>query len=649
MNMFRVSMEDRICKAFSAFDAWKESSVSPVPDALGPHPYLPRPLAGTLTRQGEEITADTSSTLRFSSLSHPALSAAGITSTLNIFQGALGLENGMVAREAASDVNDPMGQKLAEVDIFSRVFQILGGIGFCGLRGEDILNRGFHLLKGGATSMSILASAVDCCFAAFFVVLGTLSCLSIYESRTLSNRMKKAEKSGLGRDFIGELTGEKAAKEASPIQIKHVYSQVGGALRSMLNEIDPELTDGISDQKLGRELFGKYREHLPSVLKTMGVEDIGKDEIQPSDLQMSETFKRLMQRRKQEAVQSRIFGDEGTKWIQKAKESRIYERLGSQDLEIKSQAEKMAKDLFGHLESCSKKEQRGMWAYLVCSALGLGVFTMGLCVTYPFEMLVSAVVSVACFGAMWYGDFHYFLAGLRSEGPVGKYAKPYVCFHLAVGLAAISAGVALAVMSGGTVPLVIVVAVGLTWFVVDGGLLYAFNQKEKQYQEKHPSLAAFIQQLQAQKEAQAKTAWEGYREEEKTMRMFLKLSQVQRKAFLERILREWPGETERQKLLEKAEKEPKKLVSKVIERKLELSSKELQMVEQALKEANENWLGVESDPIAIDNLSVHSQRAAFEKTLHRLAVEQVEKTWIRLLGPGRMLSIAQEIRSKFSF
>ncbi len=585
-------------------------------DSLSGNPYVQKKFVGSVITLGEDATSNLSAVVRLFG-EGPAFSALGMTTAFSTAQGAANLVKATHNYQSAALMHDENGQAMEGFHICARISQIFGGAAFGVVRVADITNTGFNVCRALAGPAKTLAIAGSALFGVLFLGIGALAAISIKETCGFLARAEKASKDMEElKALVGELTGEAPAPSTKKIISKQdLYVHLGQQVRSMINEIDPELAGSLTDRKLGKALFTRYSDFLPHVLNKMGIQKA--DNITLPGLRRNQEIVQKVWAKEKGVIHQRILGSKGMELVGKAQGMHLYELLSSKDPETRKYAEMTSKELMDGIQGSAKEERYVMVAYLV-----MGVF--GVACTVLSNFIVSPLITLGlfvCYLAMSYGDWKGFQAYLESDGPNGKYAKEYVYFHLALGVLSIATAITLTVFTGGMFPIAAIAAVGVVWLLMDLYLIRQINLREKKYNSEHPTLQAFLDHL----ESLDLTKEEGLPE------MFHKLPRIHREKILEELLKIDPTFAKGLKTFElKDSKEPLVALGEQLYEKdsfftLNSSDSDYVRIPFAIKDTNELLISSES-PLKLENVKTHPCRDLFYKTLYNLTArdEQLE-------------------------
>ncbi len=613
-------------------------------DSLANNPFLKKPIIGSLVLQSKDIPANTSSIMRQGS--SPAMSALGLTTAFNTFQGIFTLEQACHAYKAADRMHDETGKKISTADGVSRVAQIFGGLSFCLVRFADIANRGFNSLKMLAIPAAYSFIIGIHSFAVLYLGLAVLSVVSIKETNGF---LKKAQRTSGNIDelksVMGELTGRGTPILSKPVSDKDIYVHLGLELRSMLREIDPKLGLKLSDKKLGKALFKeKYNKFLPTVLTRMGA-NLESKGLNVEKLKSNQGLVQTMWAREKQVTYERLFGFEGMQLVQKAKKMHLYELLSNE--KTKEYAEKTSENLLKELAVCSKKQRQIMIAYLITGVIGVVFTVLSDVFLAPLDVLICNIGFFTCYLVMGYADLRCFLESYKAGGAIGEYAKPYVLFHFALGLAAITTAAVLTSVTFGGFPVICLFVIGAVWMATSVGMLVLLDRREKKYDIDHPSLEKFLERLNQSKMGVV------YKE---TIEIFHKLPKIQREAILKALIKN-------HKELKRYSKELKtfsidsSLAKKSLEekgRRLYLETKDQKIRDKAFELANGNLIG---DGILLDekSLTTHPCRDMFyrefynelakaeqQKFCERAGVEKIKDELEKLIKSAKIIKLESQ-------
>lgn len=473
----------------------------------------------------------------------------GITTGLNAFWGANATKGALNAYFAANALNDRTGRADALRDLFTSIFQTLGGAAYLVLRPLTVTAQVLGATWAAVTTVGIVGTVLWGFFYLSFMVWGGYR---LHNLRQFEAELKaKASDPAACAQFLFEHLEVNAkakfdkmlkAPESSealrqnPEGIKgffqNLYESVGGkvggpkARKDYLNALEKEGLTLLVDQflalqeKMAKEggssanalskgdvvkLFKKLFENVDpqsadfkrlceQILKPLGINHTDVETLGLNALQVF-GFTAAMQRsqKKRDAIYSRIMGDGALAAVHKAYKRGLDLRLNPNSSAVKPEALTEARSLVGRVETGIQERKWYYIAAVVSGALGviISVATAGMFALNPAALIVLSSLTVIMILVMFYVDYTSWQAGMQS-GPVGKWDKA-----VALGMAAVMTLATLTVIG-------LTIAYGLPFIGVTAltaGLLigvpsiafalycyYKLEQKDKKWKEDHPTL-----------------------------------------------------------------------------------------------------------------------------------------------------------------
>ncbi len=569
-----------------------------------------------------------------------AFSALGATTPFGAIPAAIALKNAYVSCAAASDAHDGVGLTISGADAISRIAQVPGAIAYFAVRFLSIANEGFHRLSNLSYLAPYFSIFGDSCFAILFFFVGVLGLRSCLETSEFITKLDSAVNDLHSKNIeelqalIGEMTGHAPAPADTKISKRDLYVHLGQQLRSMLDEMDPELTAKLWDKDLGRMLFKDkdYKKMLPAVLARMGIEA---DDLSLESLKTNSDVIQKVWAKEQKVRYDRILGSKGSELVGRAKEMNLYDLISNQKTE--KYGVEVAQRLLGKLKTCAKDQRHRMIAYTISGFAG-ALFTILAYTASPAHAIVYSVGTFLSFVGIAYGDFIGLRKAMASEGPVGSQEKRLLKFHLALGVAALILAIALTVLTSGIFPVAAVVIVGLVWICMDLYALRLANEKEKAYNAEHPTLEMFAEQI--KKDGSLNTALKQMKGEH-ALKMFHKLPKVQREAILRSIYDNLSAIDP--KFIKKLRTFPSDKSEAFEGWSLynEMSTQNKDLTKRALKQANKILIGKKK--LEMGNLETHENRDLFYKAFYQEFVQREQRNLLRRAGSSRLLKAVEKV------
>jgi hypothetical protein len=611
--------------AFTSLEAVVSPTSKVFFDTLPNCPYKKNPIVGSLVMKTKELTADTGSDMDSSSrLTANAMST--VTAFSSIF-GILTLDKVHNSYKASDAMHDERGKAIATLDGSLRVSQIT--VGFTSI---------FSRFSAKTLPLASASALMIAMFSMDFLYLGlaAVSGVSIQESNNFLKRLKKAE-GNLSelKSLLAELVGKGECELGKSISNRDIYTHLGIELRSMLDEIDPNLTTRLSNKTLGKALFDeKYSKFLKPILNRMSI----KADESSLSLESLKKNKELIQNiwaKEKSFVFDRILGFRGTKLIQRAKEMRLYEQLG--DVKTKEYSEVAVRELFQELKNCAKEERLTSLIYFSAAAIGGFFSVIAKTFILPLETAISKVGFLVFFLLLGYGDLREFMEVYKSGVRAGEYAKFFSGTHLLLGVLALSAFAVSSVLTGGALPLVSLLIVGGVWISVDISMLYFMHKRDKEYKEDHPSLKEFLNKLES-------TDFDYLSQE--TLEMFHKLPKLQREAILSTLL-----QSDQEVMKVYASKlrtfnDQSLFECKTLEGMGRLlykdPKKDKKIVEKSLEKANQILIG-KSSPLNRETLATHPSSHLFYRTFFNEVAKSEQQRFCLSVGKKRLQNAVRKV------
>jgi hypothetical protein len=467
----------------------------------------------------------------------PGLSAMGMTTAFNDFQGAIASGKAFRRLQAARKIGDERGAREAQVDIARGVFQAAGGTLFTALRPMSIVCD-VNKISVAANSTSGLGRATfgvstagNALFGIFYGVIAGWCGYTLYEAGEFKDKMN------LGKDptrlddpenlkgYVDFLT-EKRAHATAKTTLEKLFKKYGNYPKPEVEVRKHLRKEALSVTKEWvQATFNEIKEAKGSALKITSKECeeiaeslfefidesglVPKEELLASwgldpvkDASLYEMASKMSfleltgldvavakRQLKKEAKIARVTSGECIKLIKEAQQSRLSERLESEDPQVQAEAVKEAQHLMEKVFSSMSVNKRLNWALLLAGVIGLIATVLGCVFTAGIGPAVIAVVFLLVTLLMTYVDMSYLHMGLTSDGPIGKWDKWLVGLNTALCVISIITVIVLAsVFSMGIAPLVISLVIGVLWLGVCTYTFVKLDQKQKKYEENHPTM-----------------------------------------------------------------------------------------------------------------------------------------------------------------
>ncbi len=496
----------------------------------------------------------------------PCLSAMGMTTAFNSFQGVVATAKAYDRLTNAKHLQDRWGEGEAKLDIARGVIQTGGGLLFMGLRPLSIACNVQNIPMGPQASSLLgrvtfgVGFAGNSVFGLFYGIIGAWAAYMQYRSDRFFRKLHKGRDLNNKDDLTGyvqyltqkrlettaESTFAKIEKSCGSLgkAKEHLKNEALSLTQQWIKEMFAEVkTEKGSKKTLSKqeckelvEALYKAFEEVPNAKEELG-RSMGLSKERIRDLSFCELcgLQAVQAKRqaKKEAKLARATSGETVAWLKQAQQNQLVERLGSKDPIEKKMAEDEAVKI---LESAQKSaHSTALWnqSLLWAGIIGMVATALSFVFTGGISAIVIAVVFLVITLMMTYVDARFLKGGLTADSPIGKWDKQYVLLSAGVALLSTVTVIVLAALSlstGGVAPVVIAALIGVCWLTSCAVSYVMLGQKQQRYEENHPTLSLLQQRL--SEEAEQWTV------SEKNWELFEKLSQEDQKA-IRNDLKKW--------------------------------------------------------------------------------------------------------------
>ncbi len=416
--------------------------------------------------------------------------AFGSLTGVNAVLGYVGMYGGLQNLAYAKAINDQQGVLLERITVLKGGSLMGAGVTYGAFRPLSIAARLAHgeatsILNGIAGSMAIAGSGF---YSLFFGLLAMSSSLQIVESSSFQARLEEAE------SFEDKLQVLVKALDAAPDQIK------------------------ASDEKLKNEALKSGKKDLKKALKELGISNVPREKLQGLLLKVIEESvggwtsasrqknvqNELMKiglsmrvqklEKKQEAKMQRILSSKGFAALKALKNTPgLLARVERGD----KAAIEQARALFQVVEVGLKSRFRENTALTAACLLGVVAMVLGVTITGGVPLIAATAVMLALSISMLAVDGYFLFQSFQNERPA-NHDKAVLITSTVIGLISLIGMVALSltgVVTMGTFPLVVSLALTSIWMIQNGVTLGVMKRNEKRYLEKHPTLESFIKSI----------------------------------------------------------------------------------------------------------------------------------------------------------
>jgi len=400
---------------------------------------------------------------------------SGISSGLGLFVGAAQIKQASKAIEYSHAISDKRGTLIGRVSILKELSYMGGALGFTGFRVMGIFDsiKNIAATPGSASLVGRVSYGVLTFglvfFALFFVFLGVISGIKIFEGAKLKKKLK-------GKELAEQLEIIQRQITANPERIK--------------KKLIEKLGDKAATEKLMKLALSSGKEQLRGLLKELNIPQI-------SDEKLGEIVEKVVQNREQLVDIGLKLMTEATQAKKQAKLGRILNKEALEALKSSTGAELVDKVQNGvNKKLIENSILTAIFVFAVIALVAAMVFSGG-------TGLIVAAVLMLTLTILAVGVDGYMLLQSYKEETTGIHDKKMLVISSVVALltfVAIAALVGSGVVTIGIVPLVAGIVLTLIWLGQNGVTWAILNRNERLHDEKNPTLEILLKALSKEKD-----------------------------------------------------------------------------------------------------------------------------------------------------
>lgn len=448
--------------------------------------------------------------------STPLFPIMGMTTGFNSVQGSVAALQAKERYEKMDSAGAAPQKTDAAIDYVRGLAQAGGGISFAANRplsvASTITNASTSSLLGRATLYT--GSIGSALFGVFYASLGALSGRQIFRLKNFENKMdqygstdaekarflieKRLQKKSPEETLLKLITSHNAYKARQILQ-NRALSAVEKSSSSLVkdaakNGIDTHGMVKGEGKKYAAKVFealNEDRDVKTRILERMGLTGCQEAKgLSPQELMGLELMCEARNQKK-EIKLSECIGPNATALAKNAIETRLLERLNSEDSFVKSAAEKEAEALVSEAKKGIQSNKKMSWAVFCTCVLGVLSTVAGFLPLVGIALAVEQFVNLGIYLSMLAIDW----TGLKSaqqveSGPIGKHDKLLLSVNTAICMGALAATLIVgSIFSMGILPMAAAAAIGAVWLVNNISAYAKLEKKERAYKEAHPTLS----------------------------------------------------------------------------------------------------------------------------------------------------------------
>ncbi len=467
----------------------------------------------------QDTISDISFLFRIFMPEHASTEAAGFTTGVNTFQGA---RNTMLAAERfeqAKSISDRGGMIEAAISTLCGASQSAGGAAYAGYRGTMIAIDTSSLQAATPLGRAayILGLIGNIAFTVFYTMLGIWGGYGLVKDWQFSIGMKKND-TALFDFLIRKVTADPKTildklNELPPEQLTAFKDKLADtALSKFTSQFLKWQRDLITTATLVgtplteqqvkgvfKALFAsKEAEFIQNGVRAASLSTLGLKENEVEGFNFSTLeligFKLEEARRqtKKEAKFSRAASGDCTHAVKKAADRGLGECLQFGNDLVKASANETLKTLKGNIDSANTKNKWIHGVMIPIAILGIASTVLGF---FPLSAVMSIVlitVTVLLVLTMMGTDGFFMWNGWKHGGVPGQYDKLYLALVSLAMVTAIAVSVGVTLGFGlALMPMYMSLGIGAASLTLSGYAYHRIDQKQKAWDENHPSLEKF--------------------------------------------------------------------------------------------------------------------------------------------------------------
>jgi len=420
----------------------------------------------------------------------PAFALAGLTTGANSFQGAVAAQHGAERTQEAIQLNDRVGIAEGAVDTVRGIFQSSGGAAFLGVRALTLASYFTHVetssmqvptLLGKATFLSGFIGTV--LFGIFYAALFIWAMINVVELAQFTRKVFHK-----GEDPLQKLE-KKLFVTSETVLKKYDRLETNAAISALEKIAVTEGAEGLDrlmseKRKAGIALPSLNREQREGAIRYLfdraRAGNAGRETLQLLEVEETSRYYQglvnnplaiqglLLSTLKLQAKRDRKVGRVlSSSLVEEIKTYVVAQREARQTgaAEEINRVASTRDPLLERIKSALKRNFAVSGSMAVFYGV-LGIALTVISIVCPGAAIVIAVISAVIAISMLCIDGYGMYQSFQS-GSQGTHDRKALLVHLALGIAATLGIVVLTIFTGGFVPLIVSLAIGLSWIIVD--------------------------------------------------------------------------------------------------------------------------------------------------------------------------------------